>query len=84
MALLLFLSVTRSVRVKPVRTEWGTFLALFASVFFINSIRLYIMTQTQALYWTVHGPVGSSVVNLSLMSVTLAWTVWGLRHEIFA
>jgi hypothetical protein len=83
LALLLWLAVTRSVRPKPVASEFGYAAALFVTIVVINLVRLSLVADSRAAWAYWHGPVGDSVVDALITAAAMAWAVVGARREIF-
>jgi hypothetical protein len=83
LALLLWLAITRSVRPKPVSSEFIYAAAVFVTVVAINLARLSLVAGSRAdwAYW--HGPVGDGLVDALITASALAWAVVGVRREIF-
>jgi hypothetical protein len=80
-ALLLFVALTRLVRLKPHPTEWRTAAGIFVTVFLINTVRLVLMSRgsVELEYW--HEGGGAFIVSFAMMGATLAWTVLGARDD---
>lgn len=82
LALLLWVALTRSVRPIPKRGEWINLLAVFATVFAINTLRLALTAQSRAMHDIAHGPIGAFWVNVLLLLTTVGWCAYGLRREL--
>jgi exosortase/archaeosortase family protein len=82
LALLLWLVVTRSMRPRPVRSEWLYLALVFVSVLALNSIRLALIVRSRAMYVLYHGPFGETLFNALMIAATLAVTAYGLRREL--
>jgi hypothetical protein len=82
LAFLLWVSITRTVRPVPIRGEWFSLIAVFATVFVINTTRLVLMAQSLPMYHLVHGPVGAFWANLLMLLSSVGWSAFGLRREL--
>jgi exosortase/archaeosortase family protein len=81
LALLLWVALTRTVRPMPKRGEWMNLLAVFATIFLINTVRLCLMTIDKDMYYVIHDQA-SSWFGLALLLSTIAWCAYGLRREL--
>ena len=82
LALLLWLAVTRSVRPKPVASEFGYAVCVFVTIVVINLARLSLVADSRAAWAYWHGPVGDSLVDALITASALAWAFFGVRREI--
>jgi hypothetical protein len=81
-ALLLWMALTRTLRPMPKSGEWRNLAAVFMTIFAINTVRLALMGQSVETYQRLHGATGNFWLSMLLFGATLAWCLFGLRHEL--
>ena len=81
LALLLWISISRSFRPQGSRGQWLVAVGVFASAVAVNVIRLAMMSQNLTLFDLVHA---SEWVTLAVTATGLGWGIWDARREIFA
>ena len=83
LALLVWLSIARSVRPRSGPRDLLVGAGVFATVMVINLTRLVLTAQDRAAYEFWHGTVGRPLVNVIISVSGLAWAAWDVRDEIF-
>jgi exosortase/archaeosortase family protein len=68
---------------RSVRDLWWCLLAC-GSVLAINVGRMSLMGLSVQHYETIHSEVGDAVAGTAILVVTLAWSLMGVRRELFS
>lgn len=81
LALLLWISISRSARPQGSRRDWLTALGVLASVMAVNVARLALMSRNLEAFDVLHV---SAAVATVVTATGLAWALWDVRRELLA
>jgi hypothetical protein len=82
LALVLWIAITRSFRVEPIRQEIAYAAAVFGGVIVINTVRISYMTIDPSWLTFMHVGLGAQIISVAILLFTFVVSMFGVRREI--